>query len=475
MSQYQYPTPAGPGTPTGSEGFFESLRRSGMVRTDERWIGGVAGGLARRFGWDPLLVRALFIVAAMVGGVGLVAYGIAWALLPEERDGRIHLQQLFHGDVDIAVLGAIAMAVVGLGGSAWSPAGWWGDGLGWVTWLALAGAGIAVLVTLANRDSRPPLYPPTTPPGAPAPGFTPGAPVPTSPPAQPPATPQPTYPSAPVYPGRSTASAGPATAYPGPATAYPGQAGSYPGPATAYPTMYPPAGRPPVGPTPPPASVPRGPSGPGAGATSAIVGVGLIIFALVWIADRTSSYDGPVFLTAGAIALIVAGLAVVLAGIRGRTAGGIGGLAIVAMVLLLPAAAVHSWSGDFPTGKGIAVGELIKAPTTAAEAEDGFFIGAGEADIDLTELPVTRGGITVPIGVGAGDIQVVLPEDGDWIAEVHVMAGEITLNGDVLRSGAGMSDPLRVESRSVQDGAEPTLTVEIGVGAGQVDLKEVGR
>ena len=456
MTQYQQPASA-PGTPNGTEGFFDSLRRSGLVRTDDRWIGGVSGGLARRFGWDPLLVRALFIVAAMVGGIGLVAYGAAWALLPEERDGRIHLQQLFHGDVDIAVLGAIAMVVVGMGGSAWSPVGWWGDGYGWVTWLALAGVGIAVLVTLANRDGRVPPHPQPFPPGAAAPDV-PGGPVPTTPPAQQPAT---------AYPGQYQHPVTPA----GPT--YPAATATYP--TAAYPTMYPPVGRPPAGPTPPPTSVPRGPQGPGARATSAILGVGLIVFALVWLASRTTTFDGPVFLTAGAIAMIVAGLAVVAAGIRGRTSGGIGGLAVVGMVLLLPVAFVHSWTGDFVGGKGIAVGELVKAPTTVESAEAGFFIGAGEARIDLTELPATRGAVEVPIGVGAGDVTVLLPEDGDWVAEVQVMAGEITLNGDRLRSGAGMADPLRVESESVQDGAEPDLTVQVAVGAGQVDLEEVGR
>lgn len=466
MTQHQQPA-AAPGTPTGTEGFFDSLRRSGLVRTDDRWIGGVSGGLARRFGWDPLLVRALFIVAAMVGGLGLVAYGAAWALLPEERDGRIHLQQLFHGDVDIAVLGAIAMVVVGLGGSAWSPVGWWGDGYGWVTWLALAGVGIAVLVTLANRDARPaPPHPQPVPPGALAPDV-PGGPVPTTPPAQQPATaypgqyPHPVTPAGPTYPA--------ATAYP--TATYPTSSH----PTSSYPTMYPPVGRPPAGPTPPPASVPRGPQGPGARATSAILGVGLIVFALVWLASRTTTFDGPVFLTAGAIALIFAGIAVVVAGIRGRTSGGIGGLAVLAMVLLVPVAFVHSWSGEFVGGKGIAVGELIKTPATVEAAEAGFFIGAGEARIDLTELPATRGTVVVPIGIGAGDVTVILPEDGDWVAEVQVMAGEITLNGERLRSGAGMADALVVESESVQDGAEPDITVQVGVGAGQVDLEEAAR
>ena len=38
----------------------------------------------------------------------------------------------------------------------------------------------------------------------------------------------------------------------------------------------------------------------------------------MWLASRTTTFDGPVFLTAGAIAMIVAGLAVVAAGIRGH-------------------------------------------------------------------------------------------------------------------------------------------------------------
>ncbi len=98
----------------GTDAFFDSIRGIGVVRSSDRWVGGVAGGLARRFGVDPLLVRGLFGASVLLGGLGLVLYGIAWLLLPEQADGRIHGQQLLRGDVDVAVLGAAAAIITGL-------------------------------------------------------------------------------------------------------------------------------------------------------------------------------------------------------------------------------------------------------------------------------------------------------------------------------------------------------------------------
>ena len=58
---------------TASGPFLPWVRESGLVRSaEERWIGGVCGGLGRYLGWSPLLVRALMIGAAFVAGVGVV-------------------------------------------------------------------------------------------------------------------------------------------------------------------------------------------------------------------------------------------------------------------------------------------------------------------------------------------------------------------------------------------------------------------
>lgn len=48
-------------------------------------IGGVAGGLAEYFEVDVVLVRLLWVLAAFVGGGGVLAYIIAWVIIPEEK------------------------------------------------------------------------------------------------------------------------------------------------------------------------------------------------------------------------------------------------------------------------------------------------------------------------------------------------------------------------------------------------------
>jgi phage shock protein PspC (stress-responsive transcriptional regulator) len=48
------------------------------------WLGGVARGLADRFGVPPAAVRLAFVVAALVGGWGVVVYLALWILMPRE-------------------------------------------------------------------------------------------------------------------------------------------------------------------------------------------------------------------------------------------------------------------------------------------------------------------------------------------------------------------------------------------------------
>jgi signal transduction histidine kinase/phage shock protein PspC (stress-responsive transcriptional regulator) len=52
-------------------------------------IGGVCAGLGRRLGIDPMILRIGFVVAAGAGGLGVILYALAWALLPAgDGDGR---------------------------------------------------------------------------------------------------------------------------------------------------------------------------------------------------------------------------------------------------------------------------------------------------------------------------------------------------------------------------------------------------
>lgn len=49
-------------------------------------LGGVCGGLAEYFDIDPVLVRIVFVLVALVHGIGIVAYIILWILMPRESE-----------------------------------------------------------------------------------------------------------------------------------------------------------------------------------------------------------------------------------------------------------------------------------------------------------------------------------------------------------------------------------------------------
>lgn len=53
------------------------------VRT-ERMLAGVAGGLARYFGIDPIIVRLIFAGLGLVNGIGVIIYLVLWLLMPNE-------------------------------------------------------------------------------------------------------------------------------------------------------------------------------------------------------------------------------------------------------------------------------------------------------------------------------------------------------------------------------------------------------
>ncbi len=154
---------AGAGT-----GFFGWLRGLGVPRR-QGWLGGVCAGVAARIGIDPIIVRGIVVVVAVLGAPFVLVYAIAWLLLPDV-DGRIHLERLVAGIVDPAVVGIAVMGVIGLiplvqGG--WLGWRWWPEwpsfwlgGLDvlaplrvlWV--LAVIAAVIVLVVWLVRRSAQ---------------------------------------------------------------------------------------------------------------------------------------------------------------------------------------------------------------------------------------------------------------------------------------------------------------------------------
>lgn len=58
-----------------------------LVRTsDEKIIAGVCGGIAKYLGWDPAIVRLLYVLVSIFSAAfpGILVYLILWIVMPEE-------------------------------------------------------------------------------------------------------------------------------------------------------------------------------------------------------------------------------------------------------------------------------------------------------------------------------------------------------------------------------------------------------
>lgn len=51
-------------------------------------IAGVCGGIAEYLGIDPTIIRVLWIVIALAFGSGLLAYAVAWIIMPKRPSYR---------------------------------------------------------------------------------------------------------------------------------------------------------------------------------------------------------------------------------------------------------------------------------------------------------------------------------------------------------------------------------------------------
>lgn len=59
---------------------IQALRRS----RDDRWLGGVCGGIARATGVESWIWRLLFALLALCAGTGVVVYLLLWILMPAD-------------------------------------------------------------------------------------------------------------------------------------------------------------------------------------------------------------------------------------------------------------------------------------------------------------------------------------------------------------------------------------------------------
>ncbi|MDQ0866292.1 PspC domain-containing protein [Arthrobacter globiformis] len=419
----------GYGRPAQPLNFFGWIRSHGVHRGRDRWIGGVSGGIAERMGIDPLIVRGIFIVLTLFAGIGVLLYGLGWALLPEP-DGRIHTQEAGTGRWSTGMTGALITSIVGLtgmGGGFW---GWGHDGFGFFWALFWIGGVIYLIYFLTQRNKN------RT--GATVNGTTGGGtPYGYATPGNAPANAAAGSATSPFTASSFAAgSHGPTQPYTVPPTpdAIPSYGVNEPY-GSATPTGPYSGGLPPRRPAPVPSPVPAPkprPSGPGAPAVAITAGLALLAGGTLKALDAGNLIDlgesaNAVVWAAGAAVL---GLGILLAGMRGRTSGVLGFFAVVALI-------VGGIFSAVPNGDRFRFQNADWNPVTIEQARQGFQITGGRGTVDLTGLnlnPPLGTDVVIPLDATASNVTVIIPRSVPVDVRADMTLGNLN-EGTDSRSG----------------------------------------
>ena len=75
---------ASPASTSAAATAINTLRRS----RDDRWVGGVCGGIARLTGVESWLWRILMVALVLCGGTGVLLYALLWIFVPDDGAPR---------------------------------------------------------------------------------------------------------------------------------------------------------------------------------------------------------------------------------------------------------------------------------------------------------------------------------------------------------------------------------------------------
>ncbi|MFP7834530.1 PspC domain-containing protein [Marisediminicola sp. LYQ134] len=521
-STTETPPPA-PDTPplAGTNRFFDWMRGLDLPRRPG-WIGGVCAGIAERLGIDPIIVRGIVVVLAVLGGPALLLYAAAWLLLPDGSD-KIHLEQVFRGRIESPIAGIgtlllLSMLPVSQGfwaiGSVWQGEPYWGDSFGRALWtIVVLGLIVTLIVLVARRSSSQPGN---------APGWPDG-----------------TYSAPHDGPAAATPTSGAEASFATSAAA--GTAGG--AAAGTAPTTT--AGTPPTAPPAPPrdasaeefaawrehqalfaaqndafrrqqqaerhaasqaaqarARAERAERAAVERAENArtrsnplfsfvVIGLSLIAGGLSFIAVRAGSDTASAVLPALSVTLAVLAVGIIINGVIGKRSGGASGVAIVVLTSLII-------TGLVPDNPRVdVVGQMTYTPSASSAAAgqnpNDIVVAAGDVTVDLREF-YADGAANAPsrfgadpsevnLVIGAGTVTVLLPADERATVEATVLAGEIeAAPGSTSGIGNGAST-LGFEDRGVlrhistaygaertadQSPADRSIDLTVTLGAGEV-------
>jgi len=405
--------------------------------TREGKIGGVAAGLGDYFAVDPVILRLAFVLLVLAGGFGLLAYLVAWIVIPagdaEATPAGTTGDRRWDGGLVLGVLLAAvgAVALLGWWVDGWS-GNWWEDGGIWP--LLLIGAGVVLVLWRRDRRQGRSAGPEPGGGGKPdGPGPSGGGPgSETSTLALEPAS------TVELEPGDtgSTEDADGATA--------PSASGGYIDDTRPY-----------------------GMAGAARVEARRRYPVGWITLGAILAAGAVSALLdvlGAVDVTAQEfliVALGLAGVGVVAGALLGRVWGPLAlgvATAFALAAVSLPDAPVHG-----------GVGDKTVRPSTTSELQSVYRLGAGNLVLDLRSLTLTPGDHYVEASVAYGRLVVLVPDGTAVDADGQASVGQVDLFGRE-EGGVGVETSA---SESPPLGTPPLgrLHLDVAVGVGRVETR----
>lgn len=191
-----------------------------------------------------------------------------------------------------------------------------------------------------------------------------------------------------------------------------------------------------------------------------VAGLLLVLFGVGWLLEVLDVIDFPwdVLLP---IALVLVGVALVVASRSGARPGGLIAVGVVLTGVMLIGSAI-----DFPLGGG--VGEREERPATVAALREEYRLGIGQLTVDLTDLSTAEldADAGTRIRVGIGQLVVIVPEGLAVRVEARAIVGNVRVFEDE-EGGFGVER----QAGPGLDGRGPVLELVLSVGLGEVEVR----
>lgn len=344
--------------PNTSNGPFVRVR-------EDRILGGVATGIARKFDVPLWLIRLAFILTAVFGGLGFAVYGIAWLAVRDETEDEpiaIRLIRRIDGSTGWIGVGLIAVAVLIII-----------DQIGFVRGDIAAAIVLGVLGVLLYRGEL---------------DFGSGEKSPSDPKDAASRTPKTSTPSAAATEGATMTLTAP--------------------PASRPPTEHRPS-RPPK-PRPEPSILGR-----------LTFGFGAIALGTMGVIDSAASSVDFTFRHYVSAAMLITGVGLLVGAVWGRARG------LIALGVILTPLVFFSPIGDLDVVG--TVGERRVSAETVAEIPETIDMGIGSLRVDLSDVDFSGAEVSTTLDIGIGEMIVYVPDDVTVDVQSDLGIGELVVFG----------------------------------------------